>query len=342
MSDSVYGVIVAGGTGTRLWPLSRQAKPKQFMVVKDSKTLLQTTLERISPLTSQPKRWVVTTYEHTEQVKLVLGDTIGRIIGEPISRNTAPAILLTCLTIAQEEPDAIVFFVPADHVIPEHDMFLSVMRAAIIHAQNYNEIVLLGVKPTHAATGYGYIEACSGESTVQKIKSFHEKPEAQLAEYYYKQENMYWNCGIFCARVSVFLHEFKQHAPELYAHVGDFINKPEPEMYKNILNYSIDCAVLEKTNNACVIPAYFTWSDIGNLDTYLAARCVESKLPITINAYNNTVSVNGHDKLVILQDVHNLCVIDTGDVLFITERSKTEHIKNILDYLQKNGYENYL
>ncbi len=323
----VHGVILAGGSGTRLWPLSRIKRPKQLIPFVQNKTLLELTLERINVLTDYSS--VVTTQKYIELIQKSLLKSFSRDINyiiEPEARNTAPAILLSCLEIFAQDPEAIVFFVPADHVIEPAEFFVRDMQQVIKYAQNTHKLVLIGVKPTRVSIEYGYIEF---ESTSLLVKKFHEKPEKEKAQEYLLKKNMLWNCGIFCARVTVFLELYQNYAPDLYRAVEQNYNAAEA--------ISFDHAILEKTVDECMaVPAHFSWSDVGTLDTFMAAQ--HDRSAILLESNNNHVIAQ---KQVLLSGVNNLIIIETDDILFIADREKTD-IKKITQQLRHMGLENYL
>lgn len=336
-----YGVVMAGGGGKRLWPLSRTDKPKQFISLADAKTLLENTLERIAPLTSPGCTCVVTTEEHEASVMKFGGKKVDTIINEPAARNTAPALLMTALEIYEKNPEAVVFFVPADHYIPDSLLFRASLQQAINHASQKQEIVLIGIQTHRPATEYGYIEY--GEQlaeSVFKVKNFHEKPVLEVAEQYVKMDTMLWNAGIFCAQVSVFIEEFKNHAPKLFESMMDYKAGNIP--YAAIAEESFDKAVLEKSSKCSVVPSCFKWSDVGNLEQFVIAKHekIEANNVVSYRASNNLV--DGTDKLVVLLDVHDLCFIETPDVILIARRSETDRVKEILEQLNKEGFKRYL
>lgn len=340
-SPECFGVVMAGGGGKRLWPISRVEKPKQFISIHDDKALLECTLDRILPLVSPGKMWVVTTQEHEPAVIQYGNKKIDRIVSEPAPRNTAPAILTTILDIYANNPEAILFFVPADHYIPNSVLFRASLKHAIDYAACDEALVLIGIQPHRPATEYGYIEYGVRLSTAAfSVKSFHEKPIAEVAEQYLKVDTMLWNTGIFCGKVSVFIEAFKKHAPKLYEEVLEY--RMGLRAYSDISEESFDKAVLEKTEKCAVVPAGFKWSDVGNLEQFLIARH-EKKSPESIIAYKASNNlIDGTDKLVVLIDVHDLCVIETQDVLLISRRSETDKVKDVLEMLKKEGLDYYL
>ncbi len=339
-ASPIYGVVLAGGVGERLWPLSRQAHPKQFLHLGAS-TLIEQSLVRLEGITDY--RCVVTAQSQEKQVYEVAGPLLDDIIVEPVGRNTGPAILYTCLQLYEKNPDAVVLFVPADPFIPEvdYDLFKTYVRDALSFAQTHNQIVLLGVKPTFPATGYGYIEY--GDKKVDalcKVMRFHEKPSLKIAQSYYQQPHMLWNIGMFCAKVSLFIDEYKRVAPELFAQVQAF--RDGTCEYKDIESISVDCAVIEKSNHVWVHPVDFSWCDVGNLEIFcsLKERYTAVSKPIEINAHNNLVDVPG--KLVALVGVDDLCIVETDDALLITKKEQAENVRAVVSYLKQNDLKNYL
>lgn len=331
--NNIYGIILAGGSGKRLWPLSRIKKPKQFITLHDDKTLLENTIDRIRPLVTENNLWIVTTKNYIDAVETNGGKIADVILAEPASRNTAPALLMTILDIYKKTPDAVLFFVPADHYIPDNILFRSYLNQAIKYASNNDNIVLLGIQPHRAATEYGYIEYAEQlEEQIFRVNSFHEKPNHKIATEYLGMDTMLWNTGIFCAKASVFIEEFKKYSPELFKQMQDFsVGKGN---YQDIKDEAFDTAVLEKSDKCTVVPSCFKWSDVGNLEQFLIAKQEkeDSSKIVSHKSTNNIVDIYD-DKMVVLIDVHDLCLVETSDILLISRRTETDSVKNIIERL---------
>lgn len=329
---TLYTVVLAGGSGKRLWPLSRTHLPKQLLPLTGSVTLLEKTLERVSLLVPRERCWLVTTALYLNPLRALVGDRVGNLLVEPCARNTAPAMLLSCNELAQRDPHAVVMFMPADHVIHDYEKFKQTVARAAQYAQTHDEIVLMGIPPKYAATEYGYIETGAlGDDGVFHVERFHEKPSQEVADWYSTMSSMLWNSGIICARVSVFLQEFAAHAPELVASLG---------AYEALPAVSIDYAVLEKSLRVAVIKADFGWSDVGTLETFIAAaRCSQQQQGLELlGAQNNLVYA---PKPVVLVGVEDLCVIDTGDFVCIMPREATTRSHEIAETLKNMGHKDY-
>lgn len=334
----LYGVILAGGKGERLWPLSTQALPKQFLEIKN-RSLLQHTYDRLTQLIDTQNISVVTIQSQSELIDQHLPGI--NCIVEPVSKNTGPALLISCLHIAQQDPEAIILFCPADHYIDQLDLFSDSFKHAIAVSKETQQITLLGVKPTFPATGYGYIEYAFAEATAVQapIIRFHEKPSATIAQKYMELENMLWNIGIFCAPVAVFIGAYKQYAPKLFRGVSKYFTTGERSWYEELPSISVDYAIMEKSSALHVIPAHFTWSDIGNLATYLSLEHSNSN-HIAIESVNNLVKSS--KPVTVLIGVEDLVIVQTDDVLLIAQRSDTEKVKAAVSELRKNNMLDYL
>lgn len=334
--NDVYVVILAGGKGERLWPLSRQNCPKQLLPFKNKNSLLQQTIARVQGLVSKENIWIVTTKEHEAAITALAGDSVGAIIAEPASCNTAPAILYSCLLIEQHNPEAVVVFMPSDAYIADDESFKKYLEVAIAYACTTQVIALLGVKPTAAATGYGYIE-CNANAvagTVQQVARFHEKPNAQVAHCYYTMGSMLWNIGIFCGKNSFFLHEFARLTKKLYIDLKEFI--AGNGAYEALEQISFDYAIMERSDAVAVVPVDFAWSDVGNLDTFLSLKNADqvcNAKVIEIDAHNNLVEVDKR-MMVALIGIDDLCVVQTNDVLLIAKRSEVEKVKQVVHNLK--------
>jgi len=341
----VYSVILAGGSGTRLWPLSRANYPKQFLSVCDEKTLIQQAVDRVSSVIKKENIWIGTTAKHKESVTQQVGDSIGRIVVEPGMRNTGPAILLSCFEIYKKDPDAVIVFLPSDPFIPNKARFVSFLERAIDYTKDHERICLLGLKPQYPATGYGYIEYDNAAQQFDNlpfvVKKFHEKPVLDVALRYCQQGNMLWNISMFCGQAKLFLEEFKKEAPDIFDGVKAFVEGRG--RYEDIKAESIDFAVMEKSRKISVFPADFEWCDVGNIEVFLSLQKhygLPDACTMSVNANNNMVCAP--KKFVALVGVENLCVVETDDVLLITKQGEAEKVKRLVQKLKKSEHNQYV
>jgi mannose-1-phosphate guanylyltransferase/mannose-6-phosphate isomerase len=340
MINKVVGLILAGGKGERLWPLSRSTKPKQFLEIEPGITLLEQSIERLIPLVEKQDIKIIAPPELATLLAQITPSI--SIITEPAAKNTGPALLWACLHIAQETPDAMVVVCPADHAINNTQAFQEALRSAIECANYTNGITLLGIKPSFPATGYGYIQPCTAPQPGTqgfKVYRFHEKPDAPYAQDYV-QKGYLWNSGIFIGKVAHFLDAFEVYAPEL----TDLVHTAshDPTAYATLPSISFDHAVLEHAQNLFVVPLECQWSDLGNLESFLAFALQKSTTcapSIEIRAHNNLVSSK---QMTVLIGVESLCIVQTEDVLVIAKREQVEEIKQAVKHLQKSGHYHYL
>ncbi|HEV2600738.1 MAG TPA: sugar phosphate nucleotidyltransferase [Candidatus Babeliales bacterium] len=341
----LYCVILAGGDGERLWPLSRQKKPKQLLTIDGCLTLLEKTVERIAHISFEKKVIVSTTQQHAEVIEEHIGHLVDAVWVEPESRNTAPAVLFSCLKIKQQEPHAIVMFFPADSFIFESDipLFTLSLEHAIHYAAQYDVLTIFGVPPIHPAIEYGYITYKKQGIAPYIVSEFIEKPSLAVAQNYYAQEDVLWNIGILCASVAVIEQEFIRHASDVISCMQHYFeNNHDLYRYKQLPYISIDRAILEKSHSVAVLPLSINWYDVGNIETFLLLqqKQQENAQVITINADNNLVSSSG--KRVVLIGVDDLCVVNTDDVLFITKRGQSEKVKMLVHQLKQENQQEYL
>ncbi|MEX0849118.1 MAG: sugar phosphate nucleotidyltransferase [Candidatus Dependentiae bacterium] len=344
---NLYCVILAGGDGSRLWPLSRQCKPKQLLTLGSDVTLLEQAIDRIAPMTTKDHIWISTTAKHEENIRLSVEHRVGRILVEPGSRNTGPAILLCCMEIHAIDPNAVIVFLPADPFIPKRDWekCRDFLDHAVDHATKHDDIVLLGVEPTYPATGYGYIEFDPQDALEQqapyKVSRFREKPSFEVAQQYIEQGNKLWNISIFCAQASTFMREFQQEASEMFAGVKNYLDNVGS--YEKVVADSIDYAVMERSKHVSVMPVDFSWCDVGNIEVFLSLKQQYNTLDanfIGVDARNNLVDVPG--KLVALVGVDDLCVVEVDDALLITKRDAAENVRGIVKLLKQGSYKKHL
>ena len=337
---NLYGIILAGGKGERLWPLSRELFPKQLLSLSQ-KSLLEHTRDRIAALIPAGNISVVTTQQQAEVISKLFDHAASEMIIEPLARNTGPALLLSCLTFAKKDPDALMLFFPADHYVADVPKFIDAVKKALEYSSVADAITLIGIKPTYPATGFGYIEYQQSEGAAPKILQFHEKPSLEHAQRYIQADSMLWNIGIFCGKVSVFINEFKRLAPELFEGVNNYFLTGNLDSYYNLESISVDYALMEKSDALLVVPADFAWSDVGNLATFLSLHDSESNQSqqIAIETHNNLVMTK---TLTVLIGVHDLCIVQTDDVLLISQREDVEKVKLAVNELKKNNLEKYL
>lgn len=329
-----YALVLAGGSGQRMWPLSREDHPKQLLPFNGSSSLLKATLDRVAPLVAQQRRWVITTAHQEPYILQAVGDSVGHVLAEPAARNTAAAIAWACLCLEQQDPHAVALFLSADHYIPDQFVFLNDLSSAAQFAQEHNVIALLGAIPRSPATGYGYIEYDPQDTNaLHPVLKFHEKPSLDKAVEYKNSDRMLWNTGMFCGTVRTFIQEFELHAPQIIAQVRAYMAGTLP--YTSIDEISFDHAVMEKSRKTVVLPANFTWCDVGNLEIFLALQNKTQNINsvFSVNSHNNLVHIDDAQKHVALIGVDDLCIIDTQDALLVAKRSEVDKVKLILDQI---------
>ncbi len=349
-------VILAGGSGTRFWPLSRVRQPKQLMSVLGGKSMLQRTVERVLPLA--PERILVITNrlqaEETAAQLACITEVSVEVIAEPVGRNTAPAVGLAArLAVC---PDTVMAVLPADHVIVDQEEFCEVLRRGVTAAQE-GKLVTLGLVPTRPETGYGYIEVATGSSGPGPfpVARFVEKPDLERAEQFITAGNFYWNSGMFVWRADVILDELKTCLPDLHSglasipvHDGRIAPEELESFYAGVKGESIDFGVMEKSDKVVMIPASFDWSDVGSWSALPEVLQGDEKGNILINATGAVITdaegclTYGGGKLVALLGVKDLIVVDTPDALLICPRDRAQEVKGIVGELERRGLKEYL
>ncbi len=355
-----YIVIMAGGIGSRFWPVSRKNHPKQFLdILGTGKTLIQDTMARFASFVPKENIYVITAKEYEEITKEQLSDLPAEnIIGEPYRKNTAPCIAYISFHIIKKDPQASVIVAPADHLILDKENFLSICSKALEFVNNHDALVTLGIQPTYPNTGYGYIQFNAAEAapSVHKVKTFTEKPNKELAQTFIASGDFLWNSGIFFWRVDSILKALHKHLPEIYevfAAEKDKFNTEEEKatleaIYPLCTSISIDFGVMEKAHNVYVIPSSFGWSDLGtwnsaweNMEKDYLDNAVAGDKVMVIDATRCVVHAP-KNKLVVLQGLDDYIVVDTKDVLLICKKEKEQEIKEYTADVKRNMGEKYL
>lgn len=359
----MYIVILAGGSGTRFWPLSRKKHPKQLMSILGGKSMLQRTLERVLPLC--PKRILVVTNalqagETAVQLEPYQADARIDIIEEPVGRNTAPAIGLAAAIISHHDPDGVMVVLPADHYITDEDGFRQTVASGIGTARN-GCLVTMGIVPTRPETGYGYIEV-EGQVHGDKpcpVRRFVEKPDLEKALGFLASGNFFWNSGMFIWQCGVILECIREHMPVLSAALGSLAYAGETwdlaglqlqitAIYDRIPGESIDYGIMEKADNVMVVPSDFGWSDVGSWGALPEVIEPDTTGNVVIDARTlvNEDSagclVYGGNKLVALIGVDDLIVVNTDDALLLCRRERAQEVKKVVEELERRGLKNYL
>ncbi|UKJ05946.1 mannose-1-phosphate guanylyltransferase [Solitalea lacus] len=361
-NNNHFVVIMAGGVGSRFWPVSRTNFPKQFIdILGTGKTLIQQTFERFKEICPVDNIFIVTNESYREIVKEQLSDIKNEnILGEPVMRNTAPCIAYACHKIAKKNPKASIVVAPSDHLILQEENFKQIIRESIELTAENPFLITLGIVPSRPDTGYGYIQHTnkSIENTFFKVKTFTEKPDLELAKTFLTSGDFLWNAGIFVWNAPTILNAFHKYLPEMneiFTEGKIFYNTSKETdfiktAYMRCKNISIDYGVMEKADNVYVRPSDFGWSDLG---TWASVYEVKQEKDYVGNVVIDTDKVMMYDsancivrtdanKLVILQGLDGYIIVESDDVLMICKKSEEQEIKQIVADVKQNYGEKYL
>jgi mannose-1-phosphate guanylyltransferase len=348
---------MAGGAGTRFWPLSRRRLPKQLLALNGARTMVAETAGRVSGIVPAENVVVVTGAILRKPMAAALADVPARnVLCEPVGRNTAACVAWAAIEIHRREPEAVMVVLPADHVVEPIDRFASDVRSALALADSARCLVTFGIRPDAPATGYGYLQAgapvsgpASGSGAC-KVERFLEKPDLARAKDLVASAGCYWNSGMFAWRADVVLEEFARHLPELLAALREMDARrrrgriPQAvidEVYPGLPSISVDKGVLERSERVVMIPASFRWSDIGSWNAVAElwpadASGNRSRDPVVaVDATGNVVATRG--KPVTLLGVHDLAIVDSGDALLVCRRDLAEEVRRVVAELEPAG-----
>ena len=354
MQEKPYAVIMAGGIGSRFWPMSRAQHPKQFHdVLSNGRTLIQATFDRLTPVVPVENIFVVTHVDYTHLVKEQLPELCpGRILAEPVGKNTAPCLMYALSHINRLNPKAPIVATPADHRVNQVEDFQSDLEIALQSVSEHAQLMTIGIPPSRPETGYGYIQFVKNKKPdvrVYPVKTFTEKPNREMAEAFVESREFLWNSGILCARADVLTEAFKTHMADLHDlfidldtnDASEVVPQKVKEAYLESSSISIDYGILEKSENVYVIAARFDWNDLGTWSSiypYLPKDFLKNASDgqiLVLNAERNLIKTP-KDKLTVVLGVSDLIVVDTGDVLLVCPRSEEQSLREIVSMLRAN------
>ncbi|MEX1232701.1 MAG: mannose-1-phosphate guanylyltransferase [Planctomycetaceae bacterium] len=357
----LHAVVMAGGSGTRFWPASRRALPKQFLKLSGDRSLLQGTLDRVASIIPADRQWVVTNPSLAAETARQLPDlATEQIILEPCARNTAPAIGLAAIHLLACDSDAVMLVLPADHAISPDEVFVQAVNDAVsIVGDDPNRLVTFGVVPTFPATGFGYIERSdklAKDSPAFRVASFREKPDEPTAKKYLASGNYYWNCGIFVWRADRILASLEQHEPDIAQRLSNVAKSIGETDYDDVLmrefpamkSISIDYAVLEKSDSVAVVPAPYAWNDVGSWGAMSELQPADEQGNIIRGAHvgvstgNCIISCDDESHLVATLGMTDCIIVHTPDATLVANRADEQAIRQLVALMEERGYERFL
>ncbi|VAX21564.1 Mannose-1-phosphate guanylyltransferase / Mannose-6-phosphate isomerase [hydrothermal vent metagenome] len=356
----IFSVIMAGGKGTRFWPLSRENHPKQLLSIVGDTTMIQSTYERIKPLSGSDRVIVITGSAHADEIKKQLPEIPPEnIVAEPVGRNTAPCVALAAMIAQKQDPNAVLGVYPADHVITNEEVFRNTAQVLINALKSDSKkLGTMGIVPTYPETGFGYIHRSAKTlNNVYTAKEFCEKPDIGTAKRYMESGEYYWNAGVFFWRADTILNEIKNNLPELWEKmkpIDNAIGSPDfadvmNEIYPDLPSISIDYGVMEKAGkagNVLVAPADPGWSDVGSWRSLYdlvpaddAGNRQRGKV-ITVNSHGTLVY--NEKRLVALVGVDDVIVVETDDAILVLNKNQAQNVREVTEKLKEQGLTGYL
>ncbi|GAA0747175.1 mannose-1-phosphate guanylyltransferase [Gaetbulibacter jejuensis] len=358
MNKNYYAILMAGGVGSRFWPVSTQEYPKQFHdMLGTGDTLIQKTFNRLSELIPKENIFILTNERYNDLVFQQLPDVTKRqVVLEPAMRNTAPCILYASLKIQKENPDAVMIVAPSDHWIEDENAFTQNVKQTFEFCEQNDALMTLGIQPTFPNTGYGYIEFDKlSNQDIKPVNQFREKPDYETAKSFIAQGNFLWNAGIFMWSAKSVIKAFKSNQPELYslfetgieAYNTDLEDGFIQENYAKAENISVDYAIMEKSENVFVLPATFDWNDLGTWGSLYDKLDKDSNNNAVVNAKTLTEDATGNmirskkDKIVVVDGLKDYIIVDKDEVLLIFPKAKEQDIKKVLQNVKEKFGESY-
>ena len=353
---NIYAVIMAGGVGSRFWPRSKKALPKQLLKIFGNHTMIQATVNRIDDLIDRKRIFIITNEIQAPEVKNQLKDIPEEnIIVEPFGRNTAAAIGLASVIIKAKDPEAVTIVLPADHIIKEEEIFRNTLHNAAKFAYEKKALVTIGIHPTRPETGYGYIQIDDKkiQDNIYKVLTFAEKPNYATAVRFLESGDFLWNSGMFIWRVDTILEEIRTYMPDLYEGLLEIEKHLDKKDFHDVLvktygqmkKISIDYGIMEKSTKVYLTKGFFSWSDVGSWEeVYQLSEKDSNGNAVTGKVYTDAVIdsyIYSPDKFTAVIGVDNLIIINHDDTLLVCRRDKAQDVKNIVEYLKMNKMDDY-
>ena len=350
---ALYAIIMAGGSGTRFWPASRRSQPKQYLRIASERPLLFETWKRIEGFIPPERILVVTTIDQIDHVRATLPDLPAEnIVAEPASRNTGPAVAMAALEIKRRDPDSIQIVLPADHVIRPREAFHRSLLAAAEEANQLGSLIVFGIRPSHPATGFGYIEA--GEMSrevrhtpVYRVRQFVEKPDLRRAEEFLFQGSFFWNAGIFVWHTDAICKALEEYMPDCYAN----LSKPSTaqdlaKLYAELPAQSVDVAIMERAPNVRMLPIDYFWSDVGSWDALAnvlpkddEGNVVSGGAQLVAESSRGCIAHADEGELIALIGVQNIVVVHAGDATLVVRRDRVQDVRQLVENLKEGNRE---
>ncbi len=343
-----YAVIMAGGVGSRFWPLSRSFKPKQFLdILGVGRTLLQQTYDRLKHIFDDENIYIVTSHEYTDIVKEQLPSIPQEnILAEPARRNTAPCIAYAAYKLIKKDPKATMIVSPADHLITDENKFIDYIKKGLKYASENDVLLTIGLKPTRPETGYGYIQFDSNDTgDIRKVKTFTEKPDYEIAKVFIESGEFLWNSGIFIWKAEVIIKEIAKYLPdisEMFEKYADRFNTPSEveavkKIYESVRSISIDYGVMENASDVYVIIGDFGWSDLGTWRALYEAKPKDENNNVVVGenvllyeTKNSIINIT-NQKLVVVQGLENIIVAEDDGMILITTFKDEQKVRQIVN-----------